>query len=491
MLFSSLMSASETQMRELLGDKSNVQIGDLYFVTVMASSLTGFPRQPTLYALAAYIYAQSQFIREEEFSDGPEFINTAFRVALGMGLHRNLATAGFTVAEQETRKRLWWYILHLDIMSSCSSGLSPLFVDDKMDNIDPIVLMDKLGGEGNNGTASDIRYLVAATRYDTTKTIRGILIGHFEDKYTSSARVNDAAKDLDALSKRIKKAVSRVLAVGSQLPRQQLLDIYRTGRFEPGEPAVPALSFGSSWAAEADQKQPEVVAFAAWAASLLHLMMHKAYCVLYYPLARETTGHLGADIRETAVKHAQAFIQLFIRVCDAPFSRPFHWMYPGTYQPLQSMSLLLADLLSSPHSDEASTSQGLVDAIFELYQIDQGVMGTVDAPRRKLSPSGQQAWSMLGRVRRKALEQMDQDPHVAFPSSLASSNTCICGESLVHACLLEENEKQEEVIPEEPSIVGLEPDLEMGLETSVEAADVRFDWEDWDAFLGNSAGAMI
>lgn len=154
MLFSSLVSASETQLREMLGENSSVQIGDLYFVTVMATSLTGFPRQPTLYALAAYIYAQSQFVREEEFSDGPEFINTAFRVALGMGLHRNLIEAGFTVAEQEMRKRLWWYILHLDVMSSCSSGLSPLFVDDKMGNSNPISLSDKLGANENAGKPS-------------------------------------------------------------------------------------------------------------------------------------------------------------------------------------------------------------------------------------------------------------------------------------------------------------------------------------------------
>lgn len=156
------------------------------------------------------------------------------------------------------------------------------------------------------------------------------------------------------------------------------------------------------------------------------------------------------------------------------------------------MSLLLADLLSFPHSDEASASQGLVDAIFELYQIDQGMMTGIDGPRRKLSPSGQQAWSMLGRVRRKALEQMDQDPHVVFPSSLATSNTCICGEVLVHACLVEENDKEEEVVPVEPPAVEPESDLAMRLETPpVEPEEVRFDWEDWDAFLGNSAGAMI
>jgi hypothetical protein len=102
------------------------------------ATLTGFPRSPTLYSLAAYIIVQSQFIREEEFSDSPDFIGTAFRVALGMGLHRHLPSADFTTAERETRRRLWWYILHLDVMASASSGISPLFIDDKMANTDMI-----------------------------------------------------------------------------------------------------------------------------------------------------------------------------------------------------------------------------------------------------------------------------------------------------------------------------------------------------------------
>lgn len=143
MLFSSLVSTTEHRVSAAKA-MDEPQVGNMYFATIMASTLTGFPRRPTLYTLAAYIYAQSQFVREEEFSDGPEFITTAFRVALGMGLHRNLAEAGFTAAEQETRRRLWWYVLHLDVMSSCSSGLSPLFVDSRMGNSPKISTSDSL-----------------------------------------------------------------------------------------------------------------------------------------------------------------------------------------------------------------------------------------------------------------------------------------------------------------------------------------------------------
>jgi hypothetical protein len=82
-----------------------------------------------------------------------------------------------------------------------------------------------------------------------------------------------------------------------------------------------------------------VIKFAAWAASLLHLMLHKAYCVLYYPLAKiqilrlectfDRREYLTLDkgnrplIRASAIKHAQAFLQLFTQVWDAPFLNVF------------------------------------------------------------------------------------------------------------------------------------------------------------------------
>ena len=103
-------------------------------------------------------------------------------------------------------------------------------------------------------------------------------------------------------------------------------------------------------------------------------------------------------------------------------------MYPGTYQPLQAVSLLLADLLRHPHSDDASLSRGLIDAVFELYQVDEGIVSENDPPKRQLSPSGRDAWTMLVRTRQRALQLVGMDHHVLFPSNLVASSRCICGE---------------------------------------------------------------
>ena len=147
-LFSALASTSKSRCKSALGEANVPDTGDMYFAAMVSANLTGFPRRPSIYSLAAYIFTQSQFMREEEFSDAPDFISTSFRVALGMGLHRHFPEARFSNSETESRRRIWWYILHLDVMSSCSSGLSPLFVDEKMSNADPISHYDGSSGAG-------------------------------------------------------------------------------------------------------------------------------------------------------------------------------------------------------------------------------------------------------------------------------------------------------------------------------------------------------
>lgn len=101
----------------------------------------------------------------------------------------------------------------------------------------------------------------------------------------------------------------------------------------------------------------------------------------------------------SVVKHSQAFLQIFLSVFDDRISEKFPWMYPGTYQPLQTVALLFADLLQRPWSDEAFLSRGLVHAIFDMYHVDEGILSRNHSSKRNLSRSGKDAWSMLARRR--------------------------------------------------------------------------------------------
>jgi hypothetical protein len=82
MLFSTLTAAPKMRVRVVLEEENIPDTGEMHFAAMVSANLTGFPRQPSMYTLAAYIFAQSQFSREEEFAYAPDFISTTFRIAL-------------------------------------------------------------------------------------------------------------------------------------------------------------------------------------------------------------------------------------------------------------------------------------------------------------------------------------------------------------------------------------------------------------------------
>ena len=163
-------------------------------------------------------------------------------------------------------------------------------------------------------------------------------------------------------------------------------------------------------------------------------------------------------------------------------------MYPGTYQPLQAVSLLLADLLQRPHSDEAGLSRGLIDATFEMYQVGEGIVSQNDPPRRQLSSSGKYAWSILVRTRKKALDLIGQDHHVLLPSHMASSDFCICGQKI--ARLQAGSQTQWRDTAPSPGNAYEMAERHDLTPTQVFVVNNDFDWDTWDASVGQLTGLM-
>ena len=169
-------------------------------------------------------------------------------------------------------------------------------------------------------------------------------------------------------------------------------------------------------------------------------------------------------------------------------------MYPGTYQPLQAVSLLLADLLQRPHSDEAGLSRGLIDATFEMYQVGEGIVSQSDPPRRQLSSSGKYAWSILVRTRKKALDLISQDHHVLLPSHMASSDFCICGQRIARLRAGDQDEDGSQTqwrdMAPSPGNAYEMTDRHDLTPTQMFVVNNDFDWDTWDASVGQLAGLM-
>jgi hypothetical protein len=165
-------------------------------------------------------------------------------------------------------------------------------------------------------------------------------------------------------------------------------------------------------------------------------------------------------------------------------------MYPGTYQPFQALSLLLADLLQHPHSDEASLSRGIVDATFYLYRIDEGVVSQIDPPRRQLSSLGRSAWSMLARTRKKALEIIGEDHHVLLPSQMISADNCVCGERIAGSKQAPAGDDCAEPQAQENAFLASTPCAfsEDPLNISQALFSNEFNWQEFEASIAPEAG---
>lgn len=154
---------------------------------------------------------------------------------------------------------------------------------------------------------------------------------------------------------------------------------------------------------------------------------------------------------------------------------------------------MLADMIESPHSEQALESRGLVDATFELYEVDEGIVDHYDSNGRKLSPYGREAWALLLRTRRKALEQAGKDPHVLLPSISSMTDECICGEE----SSLQDNFAREGSTAQIPN-TGDTTEDDISLRALFEPGDLdmtnmenhSFDWNEWDLRQGNAAGML-
>ncbi|KAH8797355.1 fungal-specific transcription factor domain-containing protein [Xylogone sp. PMI_703] len=382
----------------------------LYQLHSHALALVSFPQSPTIYSLIAYLMAQNLLIREEESLSSCSYLSVALRIAQAMGLHRDGALFKLDPIQAELRRRIWWHIIHTDIMTCLSSGLPPLmvldnFYDTRMisefkDEYISISQGNGLGqGQKQDAARSptpddqmlDIRYVVAVGRYKLTALLRKVLRHQFDVRAKSAKEFAALKKVVDEQSADTAARIERIAAMQlTPTPSDHEVD----GRGAHGMPTV---------------------AFQTWAQKLLWLMNHRSYCMLYQPLLKGE-GECGDvnSVRKDAIRHCHAYVENFLDMCTTPEFRPFYWLYPGTYQPLQAMAILLSDLLRNPQSEEAQHSRTLVERLFSMVGSDGvGWYKDLDS-RRNLSTAGKEVWKMLRRLRRQAWKKAGLDPDIVW-----------------------------------------------------------------------------
>ena len=105
---------------------------------------------------------------------------------------------------------------------------------------------------------------------------------------------------------------------------------------------------------------------------------------------------------------------------------PFQWLYPGAYQPLQPVAVLLIDLLNNPQSGEALKSRVLLEKTFSLLgpegRITNGTLSASCWPdQRYASVGAKQAWMRLEKLRSKVWQKLGLDHNVLWMRTIRKS----------------------------------------------------------------------
>jgi hypothetical protein len=106
-------------------------------------------------------------------------------------------------------------------------------------------------------------------------------------------------------------------------------------------------------------------------------------------------------------------------MCTTKSYLPFQWLYPGAYQPLQPVAVLLIDLLNNPQSSEASKSRALLEKTFSLLgpegRITNGTLNVTSwSDQRHASAGAKQAWMRLEKLRSKVWQKLGLDHSVLW-----------------------------------------------------------------------------
>jgi hypothetical protein len=164
-------------------------------------------------------------------------------------------------------------------------------------------------------------------------------------------------------------------------------------------------------------------------------------------------------------------------MCAHPSSHQYSWLYPRIFQPLQALSVLIAELFSDPFGEHALHCRAMVDSVLRLYQVDEGVMGIgLEDDRRELSVVGRETWDYILRARANALRKAGKDPHVLVPSIAPTKTTCVCGLEMSDQVGRKSHERSER---EQFDVADTVADLDGSAQSP---ADMGLDWDAWDAY---------
>jgi hypothetical protein len=100
-------------------------------------------------------------------------------------------------------------------------------------------------------------------------------------------------------------------------------------------------------------------------------------------------------------------------VLDSNF-QAFQWCWPGRYQPLHALMILIREIDQNPRSASATAYRTIVDQALALCSPSGGltVTDTNGLVHRQLNDGGSEAWDLITRLRARVWTKCGADPDI-------------------------------------------------------------------------------
>ncbi|MCJ1402365.1 hypothetical protein MMC11_005585 [Xylographa trunciseda] len=445
-LFAGAISVSRHILdAEFHGESRSSITERLSTMAIRSLSVLSFLRCPTLPGLMAFLIVHTLLCREEEPLIGSLSFSLALRVAEMMGLHREPSKYDVTAPYAEARRRVWWHLVWMDSLISNATGWPPLVMAESYWDVHYIselkdVLVGKDDGERyleavdagekqpekpdspfNDDFSSHVSVVYIATqgKHIMAECARKMIQIQLGVNRIGPKEFKAMRDILRPVEEDFRKRMKRI--VNPDLPPENIF-----GAFESTEAAPISESSLRPWKGIFPEEglNPErleyhrntLVVYHKWARIMLTLLIDKAYCLLYQPFVKNSKSKAWDHLRQTALKYCHNYMKNFLELATNPVFQPFQWAWPGGHQPMHAVMIMLVDLYQRPNSDEAELSRSYIDRTFKQAAPEGGISteeGGIPV-QRPLREGGQEAWTMLRRLREKAWQKAGLDPDILW-----------------------------------------------------------------------------
>ncbi|KAJ5574261.1 uncharacterized protein N7459_008688 [Penicillium hispanicum] len=301
---------------------------------------------PTLNTLIASMLVY-HFMPQEALGSSL-FVVTTCRLAQSMGLHQD-DLPGSRIP-QKYQRRVWWYIIWLDVQTSLASGL-PTCCGETADRVQMVSsFKDSVKDESNRSmlpdtsSSSDISVIMqyAIGRYETAR-LQGRLIHRIQSAHALSQQtIAEIITMIKELRLTIDNLIAKLPVHG--VPEKGMIP----SRLANASPLTNSTYF------EDQTNEPGVLS--TWVRIMLSLLKLEVVITLQKTLLSPPESPGAPASWDSTVRLCLDYLQIYLHLCRTPAFEPYSWFCVTYYGP-QQCALLILLWLNQHHTKVANEQE--------------------------------------------------------------------------------------------------------------------------------------